>query len=157
MTNLASHNSPIVGNPTRLSGRAMSSNYTPVSPGNVADIVTTLVGAPIVKPFSIPEADWHYTGTLAVTTQTAIKTAAGAGFKNYLTGFEIVNNAATANSIQIKDGSTVIWQGTLAAALGDKLIITFPSPLKTSNNAALNIQLSAATSVYLNLHGYVAP
>src|SRR4051812_16261670 len=47
-------------NPIRQAFQARTSNYTAVSSGQIADSVSTVVGAQIVKPFSIPEADWSY-------------------------------------------------------------------------------------------------
>lgn len=160
----AAHDAAISGNPTRLAGRALTANYTAVATGDTADLVTTLVGAVIQKPYSIPELDWSYaaaSGGITNTTDVAIKTAAGAGLRNYLTSISIQNASATISTeVVVKDGSTVIFRcfvGT-QALLNSVVNITFPSPLKSTANAALNVAcITTAAAVYVNAQGYVAP
>lgn len=154
------HDAAVSTAPVRVAGRAMTANYTAVQTGDVADLVSTLVGALVNKPFSIPELDWSYAGPIAgLTTATdiAAKAAAGAGVRNYVTALQVQNTSATATEFQIKDGATVIWR-CLLPANSAVLDISFPSPLKGTANTALNIQAVTAGSVVVaNLQGYAAP
>jgi hypothetical protein len=141
-----------------------TSNKTAVTNGLACGDISTAVGAKIVKPYSIPEADWQFAsvagGIVMSTADTALAAAAGAGLKNYLTGLHISHDALGAvTEYVIKDGSTVIFRGKLQTAAAENIPIRFASPLKTSANAALNFALgsSVAGGVFVNAQGYVAP
>jgi hypothetical protein len=138
-----------------------SANPLAVTTGRGVDLLATLIGALVSKPFSIPELDWSYAGPvagLATAADTAVKAAAGAGIRNYVTGVQVQNASATATEFQIKDGTaTVLWRCLLPGNSGVYDIV-FPSPLKGTANAALNIQAVTAGSVVIaNLQGYAAP
>ena len=160
----AAHDAVISGNPVRLAGRALTAHYTAVATGDVADLVTTLVGALITRPFAIPEQDWTYaaaSGGIVNTTDVAIAAAAGAGLRRYLTGISIQNASATvATEVVVKDGSTVIWRGYVGTQdlLNSVIGITFPTPLKTTANTAMNVAcITTGAQVYVNAQGYTAP
>jgi hypothetical protein len=138
-----------------------SANPLAVTTGRGVDLLATLIGALVSKPFSIPELDWAYAGPvagLATAADTAVKAAAGAGIRNYVTGVQVQNASATATEFQIKDGTaTVLWRCLLPGNSG-VYDIAFPSPLKGTANAALNVQAVTAGSVVIaNLQGYAAP
>lgn len=156
----AAHDAAISGNPVRIGGRAVSANYTAVATGDVADLITTLVGALVQKPYSIPEGDWTYAGPAAGLTtgsDQAIQAAAGAGLRRYVTNLSIQNNSATATLFELKDGTTVIWRCQCTANM-PIIDVQFPTPLRTAANAALNAQaVTAASVVIVNMQGYTAP
>jgi hypothetical protein len=111
----------------------------------------------IVKSYGSVEGDWQATsGTagLATVTATALVAAGSAGIRNYCTGIDITNNAATANTVTLLDGATVIWVGYLPASLGATISRQFTTPRHGTAATAMNIQLSAATSVFYNAEGY---
>ncbi len=157
----AAHDAVVTGNPVRMAGRALTANYTAVATGDTSDLVTTLVGALVTKPFSIPEADWTYaaaSGGIVNTTDVAAKAAAGAGLRNYVTSFQFRNANAVATEFVIKDGSTVIWRGYAAANMTAPEDIVLNTPLKTTANAALNVAcITTGAQLYFNAQGYVAP
>ena len=151
----------VAQNPVVVAGVGATANPTVVVTGRGVEFLTTLVGAQIVKPFSIPELDWSFAGPIAGLTtaaDTAAKAAAGASVRNYVTALQVQNTSATASELQIKDGAaTVLWR-CLLPANSSFLDITFPSPLKGTANTALNIQAVTAGSVVVaNLQGYAAP
>ncbi|MER8946087.1 hypothetical protein [Mesorhizobium sp. M0959] len=157
----AAHDAAIAGAPVRLGARALTANYSAVSSGDVADLVATLVGAAIYKPFSIPENDWSYpaaAGGEVATGDIAVKTAAGAGLRNYITWLTVVNAHATVDTeFVVKDGATVIYRGFVKAG-GGRSEPQFPSTLKSSANTALNIAcITTGAQVYFNCGGYAAP
>lgn len=162
VSGVAAHDAAISGSPVRVAGRALTANYTAVASGDVADLVTTLVGAVVQKPFSIPEADWSYaaaSGGEVGTADVPVKAAAAAGLRNYMTWLTAENvHASVDTEFVVKDGATVIYRGFLKALGVGPLRITFPSPLKSTAATALNIaNITTGSQVYFNCGGYVAP
>ncbi len=157
----AAHDAAVSGNPVRLAGRAVTANYTGVATGDTADLITTVVGAAINKPYSIPEADWQYAAAAAGivnTTDVVAKAAAAAGIRNYVTAIQLRNTNAVATEFVIKDGATVIWRTQLPASMTGSMEATFPTPLKGTAAAAINIAcITTGAAVYANLQGYAAP
>jgi hypothetical protein len=158
----AAHDAVVAGSPVRIAGRAVTANYTAVATGDVADLISTLVGALISKPFSIPELDWQYagvTGGITGTTDVVLKAAAAAGIRNYVTSIDFRNAHATvATEVVIKDGATVIWRQLLPAAMAAPVEITFPTPLRGTAATAVNFAcLTTGAQVYVNAQGYAAP
>jgi hypothetical protein len=117
------------------------------------------IGALVQKPYSIPEADWSYTGAAVTnTTDVVLAAAAGAGIRRYITAIQLKNTNATATEVVIKDGATVIWRLLLPANMATADTIAFPSPLKSTANAALNFAcITTGASVYVAAQGYTAP
>lgn len=146
--------------PVRAAARAISALLATVATGDVHDLVSTLNGALIVKPYSIPELDWQYAaaaGGIVNTTDVAIKAAGAAGIRNYVTRLDIRNASATATEFVIKDGATVIWRQALPASMAAPVEFTFPSPLRGTAATALNVAcLTTGAAVYINASGYAA-
>jgi len=164
VTGIAAHDAVISGNPVRIAGRALTANYTAVATGDVADFVTTTVGAQITKPYSIPNLDWAYaaaSGGITNTSDVVLIAAGAAGIRNYLTGISIQNASATiATEVVVKDGATIIWRGYVgtSALLNSAVGVTFPTPLKTTAATALNVAcITTGSAVYVNAQGYQAP
>lgn len=111
-------------------------------------------GTPAEPVFPI----WSYagaTGGITDTADVALVAAGGAGNVNYLTTLQFFNkHATTATEVVVKDGSTVIWRG-YAPALGAVVSVTFPKPLRSSNNTALNFAcVTNSTATIVNAQGY---
>ncbi|TIN10377.1 hypothetical protein [Mesorhizobium sp.] len=158
----SAHDAAIAGNPFRKAVRAVTANYTAVASGDTADAIGTTVGVPIQRPFSIPELDWSYaaaSGGEVGAADIAVKAAAGAGLRNYMTWLTAENVHATVDTeFVIKDGATVIYRGFLKALGVGSLRIVFPSPLRGTAATALNIAcITTGSQVYFNCGGYVAP
>lgn len=155
------HDSAVSQNPVRVAGRAISANYTAVANNDVADITTTLVGAQIVKPFSIPEADWQYAaaaGGIVNTTDVVLRAAGAAGIRNYVTGLQVRNVSAVSTEVVIKDGATVIWRDFFAANNATPREVHFATPIKGTAATALNVAATVtAAAVFVNAQGYQAP
>lgn len=158
VTGNVAHDSAISGNPVRIGGRAVTTNYTAVGTGDVADFVTTLVGAQIVRPYSIPEGDWQVALSAITGTTDGVLQSATASIRNYLTALQFKNTSAVATEIVVKDGSTVIWRGHAGASMAQMETIVFPTPLKTTANQALNVAcITTGTNTYVSAQGYKAP
>lgn len=157
----AAHDAAVSGNPLRIAGRALTANYSNVATGDTADLITTLQGALITRPFQIPELEWSYVaaaGGVVNTTDVVLATAAGAGLRRYLTSLFVKNVNATATEIVVKDGSTIIWRGYASASMITGDLVIFRNPIKTSANAVLNFAcITTGAQVYVNAQGYTAP
>ena len=156
------HDAVATGSPFRIGAKAVNVNNPVVSlTADATDLVATMSGVLIQKPYSIPEMEWFYGGTaVTVNTDIALKTASGATLRNYLVGLQIKHTGTAPIEYVIKDGSTVIYRGHLSASMTTTETITFPIPLKTALNAVLNFQLITAPtsgSVYVNAQGHSAP
>lgn len=156
----SAHDAAIAGSPVRIAGRGLSAAYTTVTTGDTTDLITTLQGVLITRPYQIPELEFSYAsaaGGVVNTTDVVLAAAAGAGLRRYICSMGLSNNSATATEVVLKDGATVIWRGHLPAN-APNLHIDFSTPLKTSANAALNFAcITTAAAVYVNAQGYTAP
>ena len=157
----AAHDAVISGAPVRIGGRAISANYAAVATGDTADLVTTLAGALITRDNAIPENSWSYaaaSGGITNTVDVAVKAAAAAGIRNYVTGISLSNNSATATEFVIKDGaSTVLWRCHLPANASN-VSIQFNPALRGTAATDINVAcITTGTATYANLQGYIAP
>jgi hypothetical protein len=159
------NNSTITVNGSRISFRGVTANYTPNTSGHMTDAISTVIGAQITKPYSIPEAEFNYsaaTGGITNTADVLIAAAAGSGLKNYVPSWQITNASATvATEVVIKDGaSTVLWRGYLGvnSSVSCSAAINIANPLKSSANSAINFAcITTGAQVYFNAQTYVAP
>jgi hypothetical protein len=95
---------------------------------------------------------WNLVSTSAANTaQTVTQAAAGAGLRNYLCGLTVSWSggapAAGAN-VQVKDGSTVIWDAYIGQAGGTQGVndYEFTQPLQGTANTAMSVTVAAAGS-----------
>lgn len=164
----SAHDAAITGNPVRVGARARSSNVAAVSEDDAIDAIATLVGARIVKPFSIPEADWTYAAAAAgisnTTVAVTIKAAGAAGLRNYITGLQIAAEAlGVASELAIRDGAggAVLWRTKIGTAgIVNGISFTFPTPLRGTAATLLEVVTLTASvtgAVHVNAQGYVAP
>lgn len=155
------HDGVAAGNPVRIGGRAVTSNPTVSATGDAVDFIATLAGVQVVKPYSIPEADWQYesgAGGIINTTDVVARAAGAAGIRNYVTGAQIRNVSAVSTEVVIKDGSTVIWRDFFNANNATARELVFPTPLKGTAATALNVACgTTGAAVFVNLQGYQAP
>ena len=156
----AAHDAVIAGAPVRVGARALSAAYTTVATGDQADLITTLQGVLVTRPWQIPELEWSYAsaaGGVINTTDVVLAAAAGAGLRRFIVSMSLSNNSATATEVVLKDGATIIWRGHLPANAPMSEIV-FENPLKTTANAALNFAcITTAAAVYVNAQGFTAP
>lgn len=151
----AAHDAAASGNPLRVSARALTAHYAAVQTGDTADLVATLAGSLIVKPYAIPEQTWNSSLSLTTTTATAMAVAAGAGLKRHITGLQAINTGASTVDLILLDGATERWR--LPLPVNVPVSVVFNTELLTTANAALNANLSATGTVRINAQGYTAP
>ena len=149
-----------VPNPVGIGGRSSNANPAAMSAtGDLNHLLMTMIGAAVVRPFSLPEADWRYTATITNNTDTAAKAAAGAGLKNYVTAAQVQNTHATVSTtFLIKDGTSQGHIINLPANMPVPVPLEFPTPIQSAANAILNVACgTTGANVLVNLQGYVAP
>ncbi len=112
-------------------------------------------GAAVTKPFAVTEAGWNYSGSLTTTTAVAAAAAAGANLRRYPTAMQAINTGASAVDLIVLDGVTERWR--LPLPVNVPVDINFPTELTVTANTALNVNLSAAGTVRVNMQGYTAP
>ena len=155
----AAHDAVIAGSPMRAGARALSAAYTTVATGDQADLISTLQGVLVTRPWQIPELEWSYAaaaGGVVNTTDVPLVAAAGAGLRRYITGLSLSNANAVATEVVLKDGATVIWRGHLPANAPMSEIV-FENPLRTTAATALNFAcITTAAQVYVNAQGFTA-
>jgi hypothetical protein len=158
----AAHDAAISGNPVRLAGRALTSDYTAVAAGDTADLITTLLGKLVTVPYANPANTWTYaaaSGGIVNTTGVTAKAAGAAGVRNYVTHVDVVNGHATVDTdVQIRDGAsgTVLWRG-FAKAAGGGVSADFNPPLRGTAATLIEIACgTTGTATYFNLAGFVA-
>lgn len=145
----------------------LSANPTAGTTARHQQAIGTLIGVPISKPYSIPEAEWSYaaaaSGIVNTTTAVTIKTAAGAGVRNYITSIQVMSEAlTTATELAIRDGAggTVIWRTKIPTTGLPSIQFDFTNPIKSTANTLLEVvtlTASGAGAVYFNAQGYAAP
>lgn len=154
----AAHSAVSSGNPVRIGGRVNTAADITLIAGDASDLFMTSAGQLVNKPFGTAELDWQYAsiaGGIVNTTDVAVKAAAGASVRNYVTGIQYRNTNAVATELVIKDGSTVIWRVLAPANMAAPEDCVFITPLKGTANTAINVAcITTGAAVYVNLQGY---
>lgn len=149
------HDGADSGNPSKVGGRARSSEMAVVSNNDRADFITDLVGKQIVLPYANPEnfVSGVITSAMTGTTSTSLIAAPASGLRNYITQITVSNAHATVGTdIIIQDGSggTTLYNIPAAAVYGGA-VITFPTPLRQPTTATAifcaNVTTGASTKV----------
>lgn len=145
-----------IANPVTIGVRASNANITAMSAtGDNVALLGTMIGAGVFKPYCLPEAEWQYTGALTATTDVAAQAAAGAGLKRHVTLMQATNTGASAVDVLLRDGTNTRLQVTIPA--NESVVLPLPTGIVVTANTALNVALSAAGTVRVNLLGYTAP
>lgn len=149
----AAHDAAVSGNPVLTAAEARSSENTAVANGDVARLITDLVGKLITSPYAPSDLTWQGTGSKTDTSDLAVKAAAGSGVRNYITSIIVANTSSTDTTVIVKDGSTEICRVPAPANSG--AVLQFPVPLKGTANTAVNIASAASVStMYITAAGY---
>lgn len=154
------HDSAAANNPVLLGAVARSAAQTAVAAADVAMLVCDLNGRQVTVPYTVPEKAESYTSPADITdtADDEALAAAGAGVKHYITHFSAMcSHADTGTWVVLKQGSTVIYSGYCAAA-GGGFVATFPVPLVSAANAAINVaNITNSSATRCNVSGYQAP
>lgn len=142
-------------NPLKIGAKAQSSEVAVVASGDIANLITDLVGKLIVLPYANPEnfVSGAITSAMTGTTSTSLIAAPASGLRNYITQITVSNAHATVGTdIVIQDGSggTTLYTIPAAAVYGGA-VITFPTPLRQPTTATAiycaNVTTGASTKV----------
>lgn len=145
--------------PFMMGGYVRTANgLTTLVANDMAKLTMTTGAALVQKPFSVPDADWQFSGTLTTTTATAAKAAGAASIRNYVTAFQYQNTSATATTVIILDGASAIHTLYAPANMVAPAVMDFPTPLRGTAATALNVNCgTTGANVLVNLQGYQAP
>lgn len=95
-------------------------------------------GAPVTSYFS------SCTGTISTTARTAVKAAAGAGVRNYITSVSCNNSSLTGSTFTFSDGpGAVLHSGAVGVTTGS-YVQTFPVALRGSANTDFSVTFGTA-------------
>jgi hypothetical protein len=160
------HDAVIAGNPVRIGARALNAAYATVATGDQADLVSTLQGVLVTRPWQIPELEWSYAppvgGLVNTTTAVAFRAAQATGLRTYLTSIQIMSEALTnATDLAIRDGAggTVLWRTRIPTGGLPTMNIVFSSPIKGTAATLMEVvtlTASGAGAVYFNAQGFTA-
>jgi hypothetical protein len=145
----------------------MSNPLTDTTSGRVSRWDATSGAAHVrVVASDVEATPWSYAaanlGIVNTTTAVTVKTAAGAGLRNYITGMQLMAEAlGAATEFAIRDGAagTVLFRQKIGTGgLVGGLNITFTTPLRGTANTLLEVVTLTASvtgAVYVNLQGFV--
>lgn len=154
----AANDAVIVGNPLYMGAVARNAYATQVANGDAVGLMATRAGTLITKADAPPELEWSALGTLTTTASTAVK-ALAAGLRQCLKGLQISTATdSVSTTLTILDGTTPVWSVVLPAGAGTPSW-TFPTPVKSTAGAALNIALGTIPvgAVLFNAQGFAQP
>lgn len=150
------HDSPDANNPVKVGAKARStlSGLTLVASDDRTNVHADLDGAIIFRQNSClgDIVTGHATDTTGNSTQCIA--AQGSGIKTYLTDITLCNSdAANDITVDIKDGTTIVWSFPVPALSG--VTHRFASPLPGTANTAWNFDGSAAvTTLTCSMAGF---
>ena len=123
--------------------------------GDYGGVAVDQEGKTVVTPFAGDEVAWQGNPiTLTSTTSAAVKAAAAAGIRNYITDVTMANTSATGVRVDLLDGATVIRSFWVPPT--STVTQSFSKALKGTAATAVNFQLSAAvTDVRCSANGYL--
>jgi hypothetical protein len=95
---------------------------------------------------------WSYSGTLTTAAVTTMKSAGGAGIKNYIGSGQIQNTSATVSTlVTIKSGSTTLWSVSCGTSMATP--VSVPA-LVGGLNQALTVECATTgANVIVNTQG----
>lgn len=148
------HDGADSGSPVKIGGKAYANEPAAVAANDRANMITDLVGRPIVLPYAAQGDEVDGTASATGTGDTQIIAAQGAGVRIYVTTLIIHNAHATTNGfVTIKDGTTA--KLVVPAPANGGAVINLPVPLRLTANTALNFASSAAiTTIYVSAVGF---
>ena len=149
----------VAGSPVRIGAHTTTTDITAVTTDDTTDLVADINGKLVTMPYAVPERLWDgITGAMTGTSDVSIVATAGGGLRNYMTTLLCTNSHATVGTVvQIKDGSTNVFEG-YAAPAGGGFSVTFNSPLRGTANTAWNADnQTTGSNTYVSASGFIAP
>lgn len=123
--------------------------------GDYGTIAIDSEGKLVASQYASTDHYWQSSAlTLSTTTSTALKAAAAAGVRNYLTDIDIANTSATGVRVDLLDNATVMASFWVPPT--SHVQHSYSIPKKGTAATAMNVQLSAAvTDVRVSANGYI--
>jgi hypothetical protein len=125
------------------------------NPGDYSMSMVDAEGKQVILQGAAPENTFQGSVQTTTAATTALKAAAGAGLRNYITDLEISIQTAVAQNITVLDGATVVARYALPATIGANMTLSRRTPLRGTANTAVSVTTSGAGTVNFNYSGYV--
>ena len=131
------------------------------SAGNLKTVASASdANGAVVQP-ALSATFWQYAavtgGIVSSVADVALKAAAGAGVRNFISSMTIAHDTLGAvTEYMVEDGAVVIYRGKLQTAATEGITIPFNPPLRGTANTAINFALitSVTGGVFVNAQGY---
>ena len=121
-------------------------------------LATDSAGRTLSKPFAAEEARIEGYHSVVSTSVTTLVAAAGAGLRNYVTDFFVVNSGGITTPITWQDGLGSVLGYTIAPAYGGSNATNIATPIRTGVNASFDFKPTASSSIiYVTVKGFKAP
>ena len=146
MVGNVAHDAAASGNPLQVAGEARSTERAAVASADVSRLITDLAGKLITLPYANPEIFLRgREETTSAGNSTQLIAAQGASTRIYVTSLLVNNDSATNTSVNLQEGSSTILATIPAPTVGGA-VISFPVPIKLTENAALGYSVNDAVS-----------
>jgi len=149
----AAHDLPIQGFPVQIGGRANLNEPAIVADADVTHAWFDLLGRLVVIP-GHPNPETPDSTVLTASGDGTLIAAPGASLSLYIVKGDVHNDGSSKVTVQLKDGSNVRWQASLAADGGGSLFDFGSRGWKLTANTALTGNLSATGDVEFNVTEY---
>ena len=126
-----------------------------VAAGDAVRATMTLSGQIVTKQNASADLDFYVNATATGNISTLVRAAQGAAIRQNVTSITYQNTAATASTFTLQDGSTTLVTISVPASMTEPRQLIFPTPLRGSNNVALNyINGTSGANILLNVTGF---
>lgn len=126
-----------------------------VAAGDAVRATMTLSGQVVTKENAPADLDFYVNTTATGNISTLLRAAQGAAVRQNVTSITYQNTAATASTFTLQDGSTTLVTISLPASMTEPRQLIFPTPLRGSNNVALNyVNGTSGANILLNVTGF---
>lgn len=153
------HDSPVAGSPVHIGGVSRTVDPTAVVAGDVSYVSLDTLGKVVTMPYSFPaRAVTGSTGFFNSAAEQIIIAAPGsAGLRTYLTSCIFANSSSGPVDFFLRYAG-VITTALITVGANDTVTVSFPMPLRSSDNASWGCILGggAADSVACSCNGYIA-
>lgn len=126
-----------------------------VAAGDAVRATMTLSGQIVTKQNASADLDFYVNTIATGNLQSLLRAAQGAAVRQNVTQITYQNTAATASTFTLQDASTTLVTISVPASMTEPRQLIFPTPLRGSNNVALNfVNGTAGANILLNVTGF---
>ena len=135
-----------------LAATGYSANPVAVTTARGVDLLATLIGALVIKPYAIPEADWQYAaaaGGIINTTDVVLRAAGAAGIRNYVTSIDLRNAHPTVATEVVTVAA--VGAAAVTVVVGVETVAEIVGPANLVGMTVVPVNLAETTALLANL------